>query len=167
MKNIKYPYLPEGVEVLYTPLSGFMEEAKRIAMETSTDMLQPTGAIVVKDGVIVGCGANQTPLPTKFLREQHKNGWCVRKQLGVASGTKYWMCPGCSKAHHHGEQRAIRDALKTEKDLTGGEIYLWGHWWACKPCWDMMLSAGIKKLYLLDNSEILFNPKEIGNVILK
>jgi deoxycytidylate deaminase len=144
-----------------------MAEAKKIADETSTDLLQPTGAVVVKDGLIVGRGSNQTPLPTNFLRVLHKNGLCVRKKLYVKSGTKYWLCPGCAKAHHHGESRAVRNALDSGYDLHGAELYLWGHWWVCKPCWDTMLAAGISTVYLLDGSDELFNPKSPKSVIGK
>ena len=167
MKDIKYPYLPEGVTIEYVPLSGFMEEARKLAKETSTDLQHPTGAVVVKDGVIFGRGANQTPLPGKFLRELHKNGWCIRRRLKIKSGTKYWLCPGCAKSHHHGESRASRDASRAGIDLSDAELYLWGHWWACKPCWDNMLSVGIKKLYLLEDSEELFNPKSSRSILGK
>lgn len=167
MKNIKYPYLPEGVEVLYTPLTGYMKEAFEIAKSSSTDMLQPTGAVIVKDSIVLGSGSNQTPLPNDFLRELHGKGVCVRKQLKIASGTKYWMCLGCAKPHHHAEQRAVRNALDRGFDLSGAELYLWGHWWACKPCWEAMLAQGIKKLYMLEESEILFNPHQQGNMVGK
>ncbi len=167
MKDIQYPYLPEGVTIEHVPLTGFMEEARKMAVETSTDLLQRTGAVIVKDGIIIGQGSNQTPLPGKFLRELHKNGWCVRKQLKIKSGTKYWMCPGCAKNHHHGEARAVRNAIKEGKDTEGAELYLWGHWWACKPCWDSMLGAGIKKLYLLEDSDELFNPKSSRSILGK
>ncbi len=167
MKQIIYPYLPEGVTIEYVPLTGFMEDAHQVAVTTSTELQQSTGAVVVKDGILIGRGSNQAALPGRFLQELHKNGWCVRKQLHVASGTKYWLCPGCAKSHHHGEARAVRNALSNAGDISGAELYLWGHWWACKPCWDVMLAAGITKLYLLEGSERLFNPKSPDSVIGK
>lgn len=167
MKDIKYPYLPEGVTIEYVACTGFMEEARRMAMETSTEFQHRTGAVVVKDGVIVGRGSNQAALPTQFLRDLHKSGWCVRKLFKVKSGEKYWLCPGCAQPHHHGEPRAVRNALAGGADLHGAELYLWGHWWACKPCWDTMLAAGIKKLYLLEDSEELFNPKSPRSILGK
>jgi deoxycytidylate deaminase len=42
---------------------------------------------------------------------------------------------------------------------------MWGHWWCCKPCWDNMIAAGIKNVYVIEGSEILFNKKDSSNII--
>ncbi len=53
----------------------------------------------------------------------------------------------------HAEARAVKNAgVKAH----GGDLYLWGHWWCCKPCWDAMISAGIKNVYLYTESQKLF-----------
>ena len=58
-KNIKYPYQPEGRFVLYVPLSNpFMAEAKEFGRLNSLDKTMPTSSVVVKDGKIIGRGAN-------------------------------------------------------------------------------------------------------------
>jgi deoxycytidylate deaminase len=56
----------------------------------------------------------------------------------------------------HAEPRAVRDARKNCSDINDADLYLWGHWWCCKPCWDAMIGAGIKNVYLLDESIALF-----------
>jgi hypothetical protein len=56
----EYPYLPAGRSILYVPITNpFMAEAKRVCMKYSTDHNHPTGAVVVKDGMVIGRGANQ------------------------------------------------------------------------------------------------------------
>lgn len=45
------------------------------------------------------------------------------------------------------------------------DLYLWGHWWFCEPCWNAMIEAGIRDVYLLENSEVLFNKAHPENII--
>ncbi len=166
MMKISYPYIPEGREILYVSAENpFMFEAKRFCLENSTDDKQLTGAVIVQNGVIISKGANQTKLKGKFLKRLHEKGWCVRKILHVKTGEKYWLCPGCSGYETHAEARAIFDAHKQQKSTQGADLYLWGHWWCCKPCWDKMVGAGIKNAYLLENSEALFNRSNPNNML--
>jgi len=153
MKN--YPYLPEGREILYVPITDkFMALAKETALTKSTDSVQPTGSVVVKDGQVIGYATNRSPLGhIKFLYNLHKKGWCLRRLLKIKSGTKYWLCVGCAKHRDHSEQSAVRDAQKNDHDTNGADLYLWGHWWCCKSCWDKIISGGIRNVYLLDTSE--------------
>lgn len=160
---IQYPYLPEGRQLLYVSAENFfMKEAMAVCMETSTDDKQPTGAVIVQNGKTIGRGSNQTALKIARLRKLHENGWCVRRVLGIKSGEKYWLCPGCAGYDTHAEARAIQD-VADKKDVVGADLYLWGHWWCCKPCWDKIISAGIKNVYVLQGSEVLFNRSESGN----
>lgn len=166
MNSIAYPYLPEGKTIKYVGGdNAFMRAAKEYAKEHSTDRQHPTGAVVVKDGEIIGRGANQVPLKHPKLKEFHKKGWCVRKILKVKSGEGYWMCPGCSSPSDHGEQQAVRDALKHEKGVEGADLYLWGHWWCCEPCWNAMIDGGIKDVYLIEGSERMFDKNHGENII--
>ncbi|HRY30874.1 MAG TPA: deaminase [Candidatus Paceibacterota bacterium] len=151
----EYPYLPKGRQFLYVPITNeFMALAKKTALTESNDLGQPTGSVVVKDGRIIGRAANRAPLghirPLNWL---HKKGLCIRRLLRVETGTKYWLCPGCARFSDHSEQRAIKDALKNGHNPDCADLYLWGHWWSCKPCWDKMIGAGIRDVYLLDTSE--------------
>jgi deoxycytidylate deaminase len=153
----EYPYLPAGRSILYVPITNpFMAEAKRVCMKYSTYHNHPTGAVVVKDGMVIGRGANQSAIHNTWLLNLHKKYLCVRKWLHVKSGTLYWLCPGCASAKMHAEPRAVRDARKNCSDINDADLYLWGHWWCCKPCWDAMIGAGIKNVYLLDESIALF-----------
>ncbi|MBP6060711.1 MAG: hypothetical protein KA515_01750 [Candidatus Pacebacteria bacterium] len=158
-KNIKYPYLPEGRTILYAPEDNkYMLAAKEFALKYSTDKQVSTGAVITTDnGEILVSAANQTPIKNKFLLDTHKN-WCIRKLFKIPSGQKYWLCPGCASHKNHGEYRAVVALQKkfpqqTHKNL---DLYLYGHWWCCKPCWDKMIEVGIRNVYLMQGVEKLF-----------
>jgi deoxycytidylate deaminase len=135
----------------------FMRAAREYAFMHSTVSTQPTGAVVVKGGVIIGVGANQSRLKNKILLFLHKM-FCIRKLLHIKTGTRYWLCPGCADYHDHAEARASRDAARIQ-DAQDSTLYLWGHWWCCEPCWETMRAAGIRNVYLMEGSEKVFNTK--------
>lgn len=154
-KKTDYPYLPEGREILLVDLENkFMQAAKKVRDTKSTDLSFSTGAVVVLDGEVVGEGANQSLLRTPFLLNIHKKWACVRKWFSVPSGKKYWMCPGCAASKDHAETRASLNAGEKTK---GADLYLYGHWWCCKSCWDAMIKTGIKNVYLLEGGKELFD----------
>ncbi|NCP67663.1 hypothetical protein GW756_05335 [bacterium] len=136
----KLPYLPAGREIFYVDIDhDFMQLAFNVARKGSLDTLHPTGAVLVKDGVPIGAGANGSSFHTRL--------GCVRKLLRVPTGKFYSLCSGCSPKNH-AEQKAIKDALKRKKDPKGADLYLWGHWWCCQSCWQAMIDAGIRDVYL-------------------
>lgn len=157
MSSVFYPYLPEEGRIDYVgETDRFMSAAKQICQESSSDYFHPTGAVVVAAGEIIGRGANQARLHNPRLARWHQNGFCLRRFLKIPSGKHYWICPACSPVYSHAEQRAVRSALRGRQTLTEATLYLWGHWWCCKPCWDAMLAAGITQVYLLEESEALW-----------
>lgn len=165
-KKIAYPYLPEGRQILYVSENNpYMSEAKRAMLERSTDWVHPTGATVVFDGAIISRVANQSRLKSKKLIGLHKKGLCIRRLFKIPSGQKYWLCPGCALTKHHAETLGAKDALK--KGVTGADLYLYGHWWCCKQCWDAMEEANIKNVYVLEGSDTLFNRSNPGHIIGK
>ncbi len=134
------PYLPSGREVLYVPVSNkYMQLAKQAAESESLDKQHPTGAVLVKDGVVLATGANGS----KF----HEQFGCVRKLIKAPTGKLYGLCGGCSPKNH-AEQKAIKKGYKEGHDLAGADLYLWGHWWCCESCWSVMIDAGIRNVYL-------------------
>lgn len=153
--SISYPYLPEGRSFKYVPVTDpFMAECKKVTLEQSTEYNHPTGSVIVKDGKIVGTGANQSIFKNRKIQEFHKKHFCIRRFFKIKTGTKYWMCPGCAQFHNHAEPRSIRDAHRRNgaKSTEGADMYHWGHWWCCKPCWDAMIAAGIKDVYLVEGA---------------
>ncbi|OGG60144.1 hypothetical protein A2765_01075 [Candidatus Kaiserbacteria bacterium RIFCSPHIGHO2_01_FULL_56_24] len=163
--NVKLPYVPD-IPIEYVPESDpFMSAAKEFARLNATDRQMPTGSVIVKDGEIIGRGANQVALKNPLFARIHKDHFCVRRLLHVPSGQKYWLCPGCASSKQHSEARAARDVIKSGRDATGADLYLWGHWWACKPCCDAVIAVGVQKIYLLENSAQLFNRDIPGNIV--
>jgi deoxycytidylate deaminase len=158
-ETIIYPYLPKGRTILLVPENNqHMLAAKETALTKSTVELHRTGAVIVdKDGTILTKEANQATFKNKFLLDTHKT-WCIRKLFKIPTGQKYWMCPGCASHKNHGEYRAAAELIKKfpQKVNAGLDLYLWGHWWCCKPCWDKMIEAGIKNVYVMKNASNLF-----------
>jgi len=158
-KDIKYPYLPEGRTILYVPMSNqYMLEAKEYAKKNSLDKTMPNSSILVRDGKIIGRGANGS--------NYHDLHGCERIRQNIPTGQGYELCEGCSPKNH-GEPKAIKNAKELGNDTNGADLYLWGHWWCCEPCWNEMIKAGIKNVYLLENSEVLFNKADPKNVVGK
>lgn len=136
----KLPYLPKSREILYVSTENkFMQAAKKVAETKSLDASFKTGAVIVKDGEIIGKGANGSDF--------HKKFGCVRKFFHIKTGQKYWLCSGCSPKNH-AEQSAISDAKYRGISTKGADLYLWGHWWCCQGCWEKMIEAEIENVYL-------------------
>jgi deoxycytidylate deaminase len=160
-KKINYPYIPEGESIRYVDAQNeFMGAAKDYAKTHSLDKSIPTGSVIVLDGKIIGRGANGS--------DYHEKYGCERVKRGIPTGERYDLCEGCHPKNHS-EPRAIEDALKNHslQDLKGAALYLWGHWWACEPCWNAIKAAGIKKVYLMEGSNELYNKAHPKNIVGK
>ncbi len=156
-KEIKYPFLPEGRTIKYVPADNpFMRMARTYAKEHSLDKVMPNACVIAKGGTAVAAGANGSDF--------HENNECERIKQGVPTGQGYELCEGCHPKNH-GEQSAIADAISKGVDTQDADIYLWGHWWCCEPCWNAMVHAGIKDVYLLEGSEILFDKNHPDNIV--
>lgn len=147
--SVTLPYLPPGRTIRYVSEDNrYMRAARLEALRFSKDPEHPTGAVVVKKERIIGRGANGS--------DYHIKHGCERARLGVKTGEKYELCDGCHPRNHC-EAKALEDARRAVKDTTGADLYLWGHWWCCKLCWDAMREAHIRDIYLLKGSREIFN----------
>ena len=156
-KPINYPYIPEGRIIHYVDASNeHMKLAKAFARWFSLDEVMPVAAVVVRGNDVLGRGANGS--------DYHKLHKCQRIILGCKSGEGYELCEG-RHPKNHAEPRALEDSKKQGHDPNGADLYLWGHWWCCKPCWDTMIQARINKVFLLKNSEVLFNKEHPDNIV--
>jgi len=152
-----YPYLPDGRDFGFVPADNpYMEFAREMAKLYSLDDAVKTGAVLVSNGVVIGTGANGSDF--------HKTNVCERVRQDIPTGEGYELCEGCHP-NNHAERRAVETAKTSGEAVQGAELYLWGHWWACKPCWDSMLAEGVSRVYLQEGSEILFNKQNPGNVL--
>mgnify|MGYP001575377994 CR=1 FL=1 len=154
---IPYPYIPEGREHLYVGMENeYMQMAKEYAKKYKSNLAMPGAAIIVKNDRVLGIGSiGNNPA--------HIKG-CERVRLNMPTGQGYELCEGCHPKNHS-EPKAIAAAAKAGGDLAGADVYLWGHWWCCEPCWNAMIAAGIKNVYLLENSEVLFNKNHPDNMV--
>lgn len=144
--HIDYPYKPSSHKYQYVnDENEFMQVAKKIAMQSGCAK-QSTGAVIVRDSQIIGQGCNAGK----------KVDICPREIKKSKTGEDYYLCKEVCQQDGHAEVSAIKDALKKTQEISNTDIYLYGHWWCCKNCWDHMISAGIKNVYLLDNSWEIF-----------
>ena len=157
MNRSDYPYLPEGREHKYVGMENeYMQMAKDYAKKYRSNLAQPGAAVIVKNSKVIGIGSiGNNPA--------HLDG-CERVRHNVPTGTRYDLCDGCGY-EFHSEARAIADANLAGHDTRDADLYLWGHWWCCEPCWNAMIEAGIKDVYLLENSEVLFNKNHPDNIV--
>lgn len=156
---LKVPYLPVGKKLLYVPASNiYMFIAKKFAEKHSLDKVMPGAAALVKDGKIIGIGANGT--------DYHEREGCRRAPFKCKEGEQLRMCPGCSP-ENHSEQRALADAWRLKNNTIGAGLYLWGHWWCCKDCWRALANCLVYNIYLVENADTLFNEKRSGNIVGK
>lgn len=157
--KVDYPYLhPAGFMGYVEGKNQYMQAAKQAALEKSLDKTMPTGTVLVKNGKIIGRGANGSTYHEKY--------GCERVRLNIPTGESYELCEGCSP-HNHSEPKAIESALAQGNTTEDAEAYLWGHWWCCEPCWQKLTANGILTVYLLENSEHLFNKRSPKNIIGK
>ncbi len=159
LSTIIYPYMPEGKSFIYvTDNDPFIVAAKIFAINNSSDKIMPNASVIVKNGKIIGIGAN--------CSDYHEKNECQRVKLKIPTGQGYELCEGCHPKNHS-EPTAIRTAISSGHDIAGSSLYLWGHWWCCKPCWELIGQSGIDKVYLLLDSQKLFNKNHPENIVGK
>ena len=152
-------YVPEGYTILYVSLDNpYMTEAKNYARHYSLDSTMLTGAVVVKENIIIGRGANGS--------DYHSTHECERVKQNIPSGERYDLCEGCSEKNH-AEPSAIRNTEENGHLTEGADMYLWGHYYCCEWCWGAIIKAGIKQVYLMEGSEILFDKNHPDNIVGK
>ena len=115
----------------------FMEMAHVISGWTSCFMEgRAIGAVIVKDKRIMTTGYNGAP---QGLRTCKERGYCMRRRLGIASGTRAELCYAI-----HAEQNAIIQAAKLGVSIDGGTLYCTHQ--PCSVCAKMIINAGIRRV---------------------
>jgi deoxycytidylate deaminase len=125
----------------------FLQAAMQNAKNLSLDKNKPNGTVLVKDGVVIGNGANGS--------DYHNTHECERVRLKIPTGQGYELCEGCHPKNH-GEPKALKNASDNGQDPKGADVYLWGHWWCCKDCCEAMVRAGVVKVVLLEGAKDKF-----------
>ena len=94
------------------------------------------GAVIVKDKRILTTGYNGAPAGIKTCVER---GECLRKKLGIPSGTKHELCYAI-----HAEQNAIIQAAKLGVSIQGATLYCTHQ--PCVICAKMIVNSGITRV---------------------
>lgn len=94
------------------------------------------GAVIVRDKRILTTGYNGAPSGIVSCKDK---GECMRKKLGIASGTRHELCYAV-----HAEQNAIVQAAKQGIALEGATIYVTHQ--PCAICGKMIINSGIKRI---------------------
>lgn len=94
------------------------------------------GCVIVKNKRIVTTGYNGAPAGIKTCVER---GECLRKKLGIASGTRAEMCYAT-----HAEQNAIIQAAKLGSSIDGATLYCTHQ--PCVICAKMIVNSGVNRV---------------------
>ena len=115
----------------------FMEMAGVVATWSSCyqDNRQ-VGAVIVKDKRILTTGYNGASSGITSCKDR---GECLRKKLGIASGTRQEICYAV-----HAEQNAIIQAAKLGVSVDGATIYVTHQ--PCSICAKMIINSGIVRI---------------------
>ena len=115
----------------------FMEMAQLVSTWASCYQEErKIGAVIVKDKRVMTTGYNGAPSGVKTCVERGK---CLRKKLGIPSGTRHEMCYAV-----HAEQNAIIQAAKLGVNIDGSTLYCTHQ--PCILCAKMIVNAGIVRV---------------------
>ena len=115
----------------------FMEMAHLVSTWTSCYTEgRAIGAVIVKDKRVMTTGYNGAPAGLPTCREQ---GECLRRKLGVESGTRTEVGFAI-----HAEQNAIIQAAKLGISIDGGTLYCPHQ--PCSVCTRIIINAGIRRV---------------------
>ena len=113
----------------------YLNIAKAVAAR-STCLRRQYGAVIVADDEIIATGYNGAPAGVSTCVER---GECLRKKLGIPSGTRHEMCYAV-----HAEQNAIIQAAKLGVNIDGSTLYCTHQ--PCILCAKMIVNAGIMRV---------------------
>jgi len=115
----------------------FMEVAKLVSSWASCyQQDRKIGAVIVKEKRILTTGYNGAPAGVMTCVER---GECLRKKLGIPSGTRHEMCYAI-----HAEQNAIIQAAKLGVSIEGATLYCTHQ--PCIICAKMIVNSGIERI---------------------
>lgn len=115
----------------------FMEVARLVG--TWASCYQPErkiGAVIVQNKRIMTTGYNGAPAGIRTCVER---GECMRKKMGIPSGTRQEMCYAT-----HAEQNAIIQAARLGISIEGATLYCTHQ--PCAVCAKMIVNAGITRV---------------------
>ena len=115
----------------------FMEMAQLVSTWASCYQEErKIGAVIVKDKRVMTTGYNGAPSGVETCVER---GECLRKKLGIPSGTRHEMCYAV-----HAEQNAIIQAAQLGVNIDGSTLYCTHQ--PCILCAKMIVNAGVVRV---------------------
>jgi deoxycytidylate deaminase len=161
MPDIDYPYLPPDRRLRYVPADHVhMQEARKAREECAGDPLYPVGAVLVNNGAVVARAGNG------YNQGAGNIHVCPRIVFECPSGTGYEMC-GLHDAPGHAEYMLMQAAEQGGLDTTNGDVYIYGHWWACEPCWHALIRHGVRDVFVTDDAHERFHRDRVYAETLK
>lgn len=144
------PFTPDAARGVYEYVNldnPWMQRAREVRSGLGRGCNWSVGAVLVRDDEELSVGGNNEEVTEQPL-------FCVRRVLGCTSGVDYHLCDLCSGSH--AEQSALKKARQNNIDVSGATVYLYGHWWGCKSCWDELVQAGVSRMCLVERATELF-----------
>lgn len=115
----------------------FMEVARLVGTWASCYQAErKIGAVIVQNKRIMTTGYNGAPAGIKTCVER---GECLRRKMGIPSGTRQEMCYAT-----HAEQNAIIQAARLGISIEGATLYCTHQ--PCAVCAKMIVNAGIVRV---------------------
>ena len=115
----------------------FMEMARLVGTWASCYQSERTiGAVIVQNKRVIATGYNGAPAGVRTCVER---GECMRKKLGIPSGTRQEMCYAT-----HAEQNAIIQVARLGISTEGATLYCTHQ--PCTMCAKMIVNAGIVRV---------------------
>jgi dCMP deaminase len=115
----------------------FMEMAHLVSSWSSCfNEGRAIGAVIVKDKRVMTTGYNGAPAGMKTCKER---GECLRRKLGIPSGTRAEVCYAI-----HAEQNAIIQAAKIGLSIQGATLYTTHQ--PCSVCAKIIVNSGISRV---------------------
>lgn len=119
----------------------FLDMARQVATWSSCfQHNRQVGAVLVKDKRIIATGYNGAPAGIVSCVDRNS---CIRKELGIASGTRHEMCYAV-----HAEQNAIIQAARLGMPIVGSTLYCTHQ--PCVICAKMLINAGVSRIVYID-----------------
>lgn len=115
----------------------FMDMARLVSSWSSCyNEGRAIGAVIVKDKRVMTTGYNGAPAGMKTCKER---GECLRRKLGIPSGTRAEICYAI-----HAEQNAIIQAAKIGLSIQGATLYTTHQ--PCSVCAKIIANSGIRRV---------------------
>ncbi|MCI9031606.1 MAG: cytidine deaminase [Clostridia bacterium] len=119
----------------------FMEAARLVSTWSSCfQENRQVGAVIAKNKRILTTGYNGASSGIKNCKER---GECLRRKLGIASGTQHEICYAT-----HAEQNAIIQAARLGVSIEGATLYCTHQ--PCVICAKMIINSGITRVVYAD-----------------